>query len=143
MRDPIYGGWDLTFDDSSLKSCFEKQQRELLKRRKKPVPDDLGITFRESSWEKLSSSLCQWLFKYVDDSPGLRLEDPANAFSISESCFRDSVAKSIADSIRSATNATSIWEADVPSEYFMGGRFLFDSSDSANTFYELRIGYFF
>ena len=139
MKQPLYG-WDLGYVDTSIQTCFEKQQLELLNRYKKPVPDDLNITYRESSWEQLFEQLDSQLFKFLNDDVGYRLEDRGNNFNLSDEGYRKSVSQGLADDIQSITNANSILLADVPHEYFQGSRFLFASSDA---YYELRAGVFF
>lgn len=139
MKQPLYG-WDLGYVDTSIQTCFEKQQVQLLQRYEKPVPDDLNITFRESSWQQLFELLDNMLFQFLNDETGFRLEDRSNNFNLSDEGYRKSVSQGMANDIQSITNANSILLADVPHEYFHGHRFLFDSSDA---FYELRAGVFF
>ncbi len=139
MKQPLYG-WDLGYVDTSIQTCFEEQQVELLKKYKKPVPDDLNITFRESSWEQLFEQLDTMLFAFLNAKTGYLLEDRGDNFNLSSENYRKSVAEGMVKDIQTITDANTILLADVPHEYFQGSRFLFESSDA---YYELRAGVFF
>ena len=136
MKAP-FQGQQLEFDQACIVSSFQSQLIKLVPSGTPNSVDELDLNYESVGWDAVENALQTWLFKYVNDESGHRLEDPARAFESTDTGFQKSIAKHLADQIRTATKAQEIQSVVNSSDYFSGVVILLDAH---HDFYELRVG---
>jgi hypothetical protein len=130
-------GQDLDINEGCINSTFENQLLRLVPSGTPKHVIDLDLNYTLVEWDVVENALHKWLFKYVNDTVGHRIEDPTNAFEASDPKFQRSIANELANQIKMVTQAKQMQTVSNSSDYFDGYVILFESPSD---FYELRLG---